>query len=236
MVESTKMKSTKLKKNKVQRVTQRLRQNAPLPKKKIHAARTAQPTLGDCFGIKLEANTILDSDIVASGDPLNDKLNGTMRLAVQNPNGIKLVPGMKIMPEVAAIASLQIDVAGFPEANLRAHGQTEVTMKQQLSTYMGSSRIYNAAAPAVGPSNSEYQPGGALLAVVNRYTGRIIKSHCDKWGRYAWIRMRGNRGEGITVFNAYRVCQKRGTKSGPNTAFTRQINEMLQEELDRYRM
>jgi hypothetical protein len=45
--------------------------------------------------------------------------------------------------------------------------------------------------------------------------------------------MRGNRDEGVTVFNAYRVCQKRGTTSGPNTAFTRQVNEMLQEELDR---
>ena len=56
-----------------------------------------------------------------------------MRLAVQNPNGIKLIPGMRIMPEVVAMASLQIDVAGFPEANLRAYGHIEVTMKHQLN-------------------------------------------------------------------------------------------------------
>jgi hypothetical protein len=154
---------------------------------KSHVKRKAQPALEDCFGINIEANTTLDSDIVASGDPLTDKPCGTMRIAVQNPNGIRLIPGMRVMPEVAAIASLQIDVVGFPEANLRANGQTEVTKKRQLNAYTGSSRIYNAAASLLGPSSSNYQPGGALLTVMDRYTGRVIKSHCDKWGRYSWV-------------------------------------------------
>ena len=104
---------------------------------------------------------------------------------------------MRIMPEVAAIASLQIDVTGFPEANLRAHGHTEVTMKNQLNMYMGSSRIYNAAAQSLGPTNSEYQPGGALLAVIDQFMGRVIKHSCDKqqmgqilMGLHVWQLMR----------------------------------------------
>jgi hypothetical protein len=131
------MKSTKSKKNKVRLVTQGLQQRTSPPKGKKRTARASQLTLEDCFGLHIESETILDSDIVASGDELIDKPAGTMRIAVQNPNGIKIVPGMKVMPEVAAIASLQLDVAGFPEANLKAYGHTEVTMKRQLNQYRG---------------------------------------------------------------------------------------------------
>lgn len=105
------MKSTKSKKNKVQLVNHGLQQQEPPPKGKKRVNRMSQPTLEDCFGIRIENDTILDSDIIASGDALIDKPDGTMRIAVQNPNGIKIVPGMKIMPEVTTIASLQIDVA-----------------------------------------------------------------------------------------------------------------------------
>jgi hypothetical protein len=227
------MKSTKTKKNKVRLVAQGLQQREPPPKGKKRAKNASQLTMEDCFGLHIESDTILDSDIIASGDALIDKPVGTMRIAVQNPKGIKLVSGMKVMPEVAAIASLQLDVAGFPESNLKVHGHTEMTMKRQLNQYVGSSRIYNSAAPTLQATTSDYQPGGALLAVMDRFTGRVIKHSCDKLGRYSWARMRGNRGEGVTIFNVYRVCQKRGTKSGPNTAFTRQVNEMLQEELGR---
>ena len=40
-----------------------------------------------------------------------------------------------------------------------------------------------------------------------------------------------NRDEGILFISAYRVCQKKGTKAGSNTAFMQQIEEMLDEEL-----
>jgi exonuclease III len=42
---------------------------------------------------------------------------------------------------------------------------------------------------------------------------------------------RGNRDEGILFISAYRVCQKKGTKAGVNTAFMQQIEGMIDEEL-----
>jgi hypothetical protein len=70
-----------------------------------------------------------------------------------------------------------------------------------------------------------------LTAATGRVTGRILKSGTDPWGRFTWILLRGNRDEGILFISAYRVCQKKGTKAGSNTAFMQQIEEMLDEEL-----
>jgi hypothetical protein len=53
-------------------------------------------------------------------------------------------------------------------------------------------------------------------------------------GRFVWVKLRGSRGEGIIVIVAYRVCQKKGTVSGTTTAYTQQINLMLDEELEAF--
>lgn len=72
-------------------------------------------------------------------------------------------------------------------------------MKRQLNQSVGSSQIYNSVVPATQVPNNEYQPGGALLVVMDRFTGRVLKHSCDTWGRYSWARMRGNREERVTV-------------------------------------
>ena len=41
--------------------------------------------------------------------------------------------------------------------------------------------------------------------------------------------IRGKKDTGLIVITAYRVCQKAGTKSGPDTAFTRMCVQMREE-------
>ena len=68
-----------------------------------------------------------------------------------------------------------------------------------------------------------------MLTAVGPQQGRIQNSGSDPWGRFAWFTMRGTRDEGILVISAYRVSQAKGTKSGPMTAYSQQINEMIKE-------
>ena len=156
---------------KIQQISTGLQSKRSPNPKRIAKKKRNQLTLTEFFGADPNQEEVWESDINASGDELLDKEDGIMRIALQNPNGIKLGRPLEIMPEVAAISALQIDLAGFPEANLKATGQTEATMKAQLELHNSAARIYNATSPNTSHTRTEYQPGGALLAILDRYTG-----------------------------------------------------------------
>jgi len=68
-----------------------------------------------------------------------------------------------------------------------------------------------------------------MLAVVGLQCGRMQKRGSNPWGRFTWTEMRGGRVEGILVISTYRVSQKRGAKTGPFTAYSQQVDNMIQE-------
>ena len=68
-----------------------------------------------------------------------------------------------------------------------------------------------------------------MIATVGPQCGRIGRTGSDPWGRFSWQEMKGSRDEGILVIDAYRVSQKKGSKSGPNTAYSQQLNNMIIE-------
>jgi hypothetical protein len=66
--------------------------------------RLDQKTIFESFGLSIpELGEPGITSIVASGDELIDKEEGILRLALQNPNGIRLRDNVDVMPEVAAI-------------------------------------------------------------------------------------------------------------------------------------
>jgi hypothetical protein len=80
----------------------------------------AQPTLHDFFELPGEDNKTTAELLEATGDVLSPKSPGSLRFALQNPNGIRLKDNVDVLPEVAAIEQLQIDAASFPESKLSA--------------------------------------------------------------------------------------------------------------------
>lgn len=194
--------------------------------------RLDQQTIYEGFGLRVpEPGELGITSIVASGDELVDKEEGVLRIALQNPNGIRLSENVDVMPEVAAMERLQINIAAFPESKLASYSRTTEVLQRQLNVRIGSAYVRNAAAQRRNTRTTDYQPGGVLTAITGRVTGRILKSGIDPWGRFTWTTFRGNRDEGIIFIAAYRVCQKKGTKAGTNTAFMQQIEEMIDEEL-----
>lgn len=126
-----------------------------------------------------------------------------MRLALQNPNGIRLRDNVDVLPEVAAMERFQIDIAAFLECQLAAYSRTTEVLQRQLKVRIGSTYVRNAAAPRGNTRSVDYQPGGVLTAITGKVTGRILKSGTDPWGRFTWTLFRGSREEGILFIDAY---------------------------------
>jgi hypothetical protein len=82
-------------------------------------------------------------------------------------------------------------------------------------------RTIYTAAPSFNRSLL-YQPGGNLLMINGRTTGRIMSHGSDWLGRFCWVALRGHRDEGILLITAYRICQNITDNPGPHTAFSQQ--------------
>ena len=186
-----------------------------------------QLSLHECVGTTHSTPSTPAPSIEASGDMLRDKEDGIVRFAFQNVNGISLRDNLHLMPEVATIGALQLDIVAFSETNLHWSHHNKLKMQTQMSAHLGSSQIVCASGTSRGDCHG-YHPGGAMLAVVGPQCGRMQQRGSDPWGRFAWTTMRGGRDEGLLIISAYRVCQKKGAKVGVNTAYTQQINEMIQ--------
>jgi hypothetical protein len=220
---------SKTKQKKIKLANKKITELQDPPPKKSAPRQYDQSTLYESFGLeatsKIESKTTI---IVPLGDELIDKEDGIIRCALQNPNGIRLRDNVDVLPEVE---QLQIDIAAFPESKLTEYGRTKEVLQRQLRVRVGSAYVRNAAAPRRNTKNSDYQPGGVLMAITGQVTGRILKSGNDPWGRFTWYLLQGNRDEGILLIGAYRVCQAKGSKAGPDTAFMQPVEEMLDEEL-----
>ncbi|KAL7524317.1 hypothetical protein ACHAXR_000531, partial [Thalassiosira sp. AJA248-18] len=208
----------------------------PVPK--VHSSTSVQPktskstqqqlTITECFGIEQDLGlppSRLEA-IEASGDHLRDKDPGILRFAFQNINGISLREGLSVMPETATIGALQLDVAALTETNVHWNQTNRDKMSGQLYSHLGASRIVCASNASTNHADG-YQPGGSMLAVVGPQVGRMQQTGSDPWGRFTWTELSGQRDEGILVISAYRVSQTKGTKSGPTTAYSQQIDKMI---------
>jgi hypothetical protein len=153
------------------------RKKIKLPNKKITELQEPQPkksaprrydqsTLYKSFGLEAPIQeSHITTSIVPSGDELIDKEDGVLRCALQNPNGIRLRDNVDVLSEVAAMERLQIDMAAFPESKLTEHGRIREVLQRQLRVRIGSAQVQNAAAPRRNTRNSDFKPGGVLMAI-----------------------------------------------------------------------
>jgi len=72
----------------------------------------------------------------------------------------------------------------------------------------------------------DYQPGGTLTLIVDRWTSRVIKSGMDPYGlgRWSYVILRGKQNINICVVSAYRVCNEKYT--GPKTVYQQQRRQL----------
>ena len=164
-------------------------------------------------------NTV--KNIEASGDVLQPKEHGILRIAFQNIHGTTDLQGWEVPSEIEAMEELEIDIMGMAETNRPWSKHQRSLYNAYMQSKFRSSKSNFTAAPATD-HRVKYQPGGNLLTVTGEATARIDGQGSDHLGRFCWYKLRGKRDEGVLVIVAYRVCQEKNNNPGPTTAFQQQ--------------
>eukprot|EP00956_Cyclotella_meneghiniana_P039801 scaffold179806_cov47-Cyclotella_meneghiniana.AAC.2 len=114
---------------------------------------------------------------------------------------------------------MQFDLTGMIETNInwthdaRNHFHTAAGLR-----FNNTARC--VMANTKGNGEEGYLPGGTAMISQGKFSGRVIARGMDTLGSFTWMAIRGKKDTGLIVITAYRVCQKVGTRSGPDTAFT----------------
>lgn len=164
------------------------------------------------------------NEIEAYGDLIGPKLEGTVRIGYQNINGIKKSKDMIGVEELEAMREMNLDLVGLSETNYN----WDPDARNLLHTAAGL-RFNNTARCAMSSCRSKvegYLPGGTATISQGKFSGRVMKRGSDSLGSFTWMAVRGKKDIGVIAITAYRVCQKAGAKSGPETAFTQQCIQM----------
>lgn len=114
-----------------------------------------------------------------------------------------------------------ISIMGMAETNRVWTAHQRFDHDFMMKSHFPSSRTLYASAP-VHTHDQTYQPGGNLLSVTGRTTGRIHDYGTNKMGRFCWYALRGKRDEGVFIIVAYHVCHKASNNPGPFTAYQQQ--------------
>lgn len=169
------------------------------------------------FGIRTTDN------IDPSGDPLILRQDDDtfLRIAYQNIRGVSRGSDNT---EIRTMLDLGIDIMGMSETNcpwnVKTKSEYDLLMRE---TFRMSRTLYTSAPTS---TTGTYQPGGTLLTINGRTTGRMTLSGKDPWGRFCWYRLRGSRDEGVLIISAYRVCHSQSHNPGPLTVYQQQYSLM----------
>lgn len=160
-------------------------------------------------------------NIEATGDVLQSKEHGTLRIAFQNIHGTTDLQGWEVPSEIEAMEELEIDIMGMAETNRPWSKHQRSLHNAYMQKRFRASRSNFTAAPNADHW-VKYQPGGNLLTVTGEATACIDGQGSYNLGRFCWYKLRGKRDEGVLIIVAYRVCQKKSNCPGPTTAFQQQ--------------
>ena len=158
-------------------------------------------------------------DIEAFGGDIAEKDNNVVRLAVHNTNGFHSDRARKGAEEIDAMETLGIDLLGLTETNVNWKNE----LKNEVAAWVRLAFGTGSTVMASAPSNAKhYLPGGVAMMAKGKIEGRITRRVPDSLGRYTYMALKGKTNTGILVVTVYRVCQKKGTKTGPDTAYMQQ--------------
>ena len=173
-----------------------------------------------------DENTQTLDDIKAFGASIKVKEDGTFRVGSQNTNGTRLGSLYAGVEELDVMEQCGIDVMALQETNLSWTQEARAQLSALIKLQFG----YGFATTSSAPSEKEgYQPGGTTMIARNSIAGRVTTRVADKMGRYTCMAFTGRDNIGIVCINVYRVCQKKGAKTGPDTSFMVQLTNLREQ-------
>ena len=131
---------------------------------------------------------------------------GLFRVYSQNVNGLSTSnSNLEVDEFAAAMSHKTVALAAMQETN-RNFERTSVAQSFHQCFRNVSTHHQGAVASARLQFQSDYQPGGTAVAVLNKWATRFVSKGSDSFGRWSWITLVGSGTLRITFISAYRVC------------------------------
>ena len=70
-------------------------------------------------------------------------------------------------------------------------------------------------------------PGGTLLGISGKWSGKVESNGNDKLGRWSWANLRGKKGKIIKVISAYRVYMAHPSQADELTSCKQQVRSLI---------
>ena len=163
------------------------------------------------------------------GDPVTTKLPTSLRLLLQNPNGITSDDDcFQYKLYLEQMKSLEVDIVALAETNLnwRSYTVFKNVQRHRHTTFSHSLQVSSSSTKTFDTS---YQPGGCSLTLCEHITGHYHSSITDPMGRWSIIHLNTSSSTPVTIINVYQVCQTTINRVGPKTAFSQQWS-MLRDQ------
>jgi hypothetical protein len=149
------------------------------------------------------------------GDLLSQaKEKGCLRLYFQNVNGLyKFKKWDSLKQTCKRLHELSVDIIGFAETNVKWDIRKQNTVRTIIQRHYKSVNL--CCSGNSEPSYTDYQPGGTLKAVTNKYTGKTITPiHDDTgMGRWSGFTLSTTFGTNIHIITAYQAVKSEGIHS-----------------------
>jgi ribonuclease HI len=150
-----------------------------------------------------------------------------LRVLLQNPNGLKPSHQDELFLNLQTCSSIGTGILCLPETNTNWSNYTNTqTLRQSLKSVWSHSTFQTSNSSE--KFESDYQPGGTVTMVVNRWTSRVVDKGSDPFGlgRWTYITLRGKGDKKLTVVTGYRVCKTTVASAGVKTAFMQQYRAL----------
>ena len=156
------------------------------------------------------------------GQPITIKHPDSVRLLLQNPNGISSEDDcFQYKLYMEQMKSLDVDIVALSETNInwRNYNVYKNIQEHRKTTFIHSHHIVSSSTKTF---DTPYQPGGCSLTLCKHTTGRYHSSISDPLGRWSIVHLNTATSKPVTIICAYQVCNTSITKVGPKTAYSQQ--------------
>ena len=164
----------------------------------------------------------------------NVKASNDIRVYLQNPDGIMAAD--KELEDQKALLDLKgwdVDVIALPETNRNWQMEwIRNKWKNQVKRVWPHAKVYYASIDKPAQTRANYVHGGVSLIVTNCWASRVMEHGSDYLGRWAWITLRGEQQEQMTVAVMYRPNPGTST-AGPTTVWLQQRTRLQEMALER---
>ncbi len=185
-----------------------------------------QRTLYDFHFFKPQASITSSDPDIWGHVPETIDTSSIFRVILQNPNGIKpSVTDHNFMFSLHLCNEIGAGAVCLAETNLNWHHKQHYAALSRCMHRNWPASKHQASIPAEA-FFGDYQPGGTLTLIVDRWTSRVQSSGMDPYGlgRWSYIVLRGKKDINLCIVTAYRVCKDKYT--GPKTAYQQQRRQL----------